>query len=221
MLKNTRIIVTGANGNLGMKTVSKAAGYGANVVGIDKKKDDNNATNVINIDLTKVDAIENLVSSVGTIDALVNIAGGFVADTGIKKTDLQNWDNMMEMNVTTLRNMVSVVLPIMKAQKKGKIINIGALSAINGKAGMSAYTCSKSIVSRLTESLAEELKDQNINVNAILPAIIDTPENRNEMPNENYKNWVSTDDLAEVICFLCSERAKAINGALIPVAGFS
>lgn len=84
---------------------------------------------------------------------------------------------------------------------------------------MAAYCASKSVVIRLTESLAEELKQEKINVNCVLPSIIDTPRNRTDMPNADFGSWVTPDDLANVILFLSSPLAESIHGAAIPVDG--
>ena len=101
----------------------------------------------------------------------------------------------------------------------GKIVNVGAFAAQKGVARMGAYVASKSSVIRLTESMAAELREKNINVNCVLPTIIDTPENRASMPDADPKRWVAPADLANVIVFLASDAARAIHGAAIPVTG--
>jgi NAD(P)-dependent dehydrogenase (short-subunit alcohol dehydrogenase family) len=109
----------------------------------------------------------------------------------------------------------------MLAAGGGKIINVGAASALKGVPQMAAYTASKSVVMRLTESMAAELRDQGINVNCVLPTIIDTPENRTAMPDADPARWVAPDDLANVIVFLGSAAARAMHGAALPVTGLS
>ena len=106
-------------------------------------------------------------------------------------------------------------------QQKGSIVNVGAFGAREGQGLMGAYCASKSVVMRLTETLAQELKAKGINVNAVLPTVIDTVANRSAMPENNPADWVSPDDLAAVICFLISPAAKAVHGALLPVRGLS
>jgi NAD(P)-dependent dehydrogenase (short-subunit alcohol dehydrogenase family) len=110
-------------------------------------------------------------------------------------------------------------VPKLRERDHASIVNIGALGALSGQAAMSAYCAAKSTVMRLTESLSEELKSDGINVNAVLPSIIDTQPNREAMPDADFDTWVSPAQLAEVICFLASERARAIHGALLPVKG--
>jgi len=109
----------------------------------------------------------------------------------------------------------------MLASGGGKIINVGAFTAQKGAANMGAYIAAKSAVIRLTESMAAELREKNINVNCVLPTIIDTPENRAAMPKADPQKWVAPEDLASVIVFLASPAAKAVHGAAIPVTGLS
>jgi NAD(P)-dependent dehydrogenase (short-subunit alcohol dehydrogenase family) len=121
--------------------------------------------------------------------------------------------------VDTLRNSLQAVVPGMVERGRGSIVNVGAMAALKGQAKMSAYVASKSVVLRLTESLSAEVRDRGVNVNAVLPSIIDTPANRAAMPDADFSRWVSPDDLANVICFLASDAARAVHGALVPVTG--
>jgi NAD(P)-dependent dehydrogenase (short-subunit alcohol dehydrogenase family) len=109
-------------------------------------------------------------------------------------------------------------LPLFRASG-GAIVNVGAAAAQKAGLGMGAYAASKAGVARLTESLAEELKDKSVRVNAVLPSIIDTPVNRKEMPDAAFDRWVTPASLAEVIRFLLSAASRDITGALIPVTG--
>jgi len=129
------------------------------------------------------------------------------------------WERMFRINVDTLRNATMAAVPVLLGRGGGAIVNIGALGALSGQATMSAYCCAKSAVMRLTESLSEELRHKGINVNAVLPSIIDTPPNRAGMPDADFAQWVSPQQLANVICFLASDAASAMHGALVPVRG--
>jgi len=142
--------------------------------------------------------------------------GDSVADTSD-----ETWDFMFNLNTRTVLNMARAVVPGMVERKSGKIINIGARAGLRGSASMAAYAASKSVVIRLTESLADELKEAGINVNCILPSIIDTERNRSDMPNANFDQWVAPKALAKVVRFLASEAADPIHGAAIPVEGLS
>lgn len=166
-------------------------------------------------------ALGGAVEAHGPAAVLCNIAGGFAMGVDVHDADASVWERMMDMNVSTTLNACRAVVPGMQAVGRGKIINVSAASASSGKGSMGAYCASKSVVARITESMAQELRDQGINVNAVAPSIIDTPANRGAMPDADASKWVSTRQLADVICFLASERSSAIHGAVIPVVGLS
>jgi NAD(P)-dependent dehydrogenase (short-subunit alcohol dehydrogenase family) len=127
----------------------------------------------------------------------------------------------MDLNARTVLNMSRAVVPVMLKGGGGKIVNVGAFAAQKGVAQMGAYIASKSAVIRLTEAMAAELREKNINVNCVLPTIIDTPQNRAAMPDADPRRWVAPRALADVIAFLASDAARAIHGAALPVTGLS
>ena len=134
----------------------------------------------------------------------------------VRRCTMADFDMMFAM-----QNAVRAAVPGMIERGRGAIVNVGALGALKGQAQMSAYCAAKSVVMRLTESLSAELKHHGVNVNAVLPSMIDTPRNRADMPDADPSLWVSPQDLGNVICFLGSDAARAIHGALLPVAGLS
>ena len=150
-------------------------------------------------------------------DADLSAAGGPVGF----KIALPDWDFLLDINARTVLNTAKAVVPRMLAAGGGKIVNVGAYAAQKGAAGMGAYIAGKSAVIRLTETMAAELRNGNINVNCVLPTIIDTPENRTAMPDADPARWVAPDDLANVIVFLGSAAARAMHGAALPVTGLS
>lgn len=162
--------------------------------------------------------LDAVVSNFGRIDALANIAGGFAWEM-VADGQLATWDRMFGQNLRTAMNMSRAVAPHMVAHGGGAITNVGAGGALKAAAGMGAYAASKSGVHRLTEAMAEELKNTGVRVNAVLPSIIDTPANRAAMPDADFGAWVAPIDLARVILFLCSDQARAVTGALLPVTG--
>lgn len=219
MLNKLRVVITGAAGSLGQATAQKAQQYGAHVIGLDIVA----ATELANtqqyhqLDLLDRQATLDCFKLLGKVDVLVNIAGGFAMGEAAYSAAPEQWDQMFRLNVDTLRNATAGAVPLMLSAGGGAIVNIGALGALSGQAGMSAYCCAKSSVMKLTESLSEELKHKGVNVNAVLPSIIDTPPNRKDMPDADFSLWVTPAKLAEVICFLASPAANAIHGALVPV----
>ena len=217
---NKTVVVTGAAGVLGQAVANIFHTSGARVIGVDVVPFDA-AYETRQADLIDPDGAAQVVESVDTIDILANIAGGFTMGDSVADTSDETWDFMFNLNTRTVLNMVRAVVPRMAERKSGKIINIGARAGLRGGASMAAYAASKSVVVRLTESLADELKEAGINVNCILPSIIDTERNRADMPNANFDQWVAPIALAKVVRFLASEAADPIHGAAIPVEGLS
>jgi NAD(P)-dependent dehydrogenase (short-subunit alcohol dehydrogenase family) len=218
-LQDKRVVVTGANGALGRAVVARARALGAEVVQLDIAFPADAGADCHIVDLADAAATAALFLNIGRVDVLMNVAGGF--DMGPRTWEVTDpqWDAMFAINVRTLQNALRAAVPGMIACGRGSIVNVGALGALKGQGGMSAYTAAKSVVMRLTESLSAELKEQGINVNAVLPSLIDTPRNRADMPGADYARWVGVDDLAAVMCFLGSDAARAVHGVLLPVSG--
>jgi len=219
------IIVTGALGALGKVVAETALARGARVAGIDFAMAQVAATPT-RLDLGGVDltdaaqaktAIDAAAAHFGRLDALINIAGGFAFET-VADGDPKTWQRMYALNVTTALNASRAAIPHLAASSAPRIINIGAMGAVQAGAGMGAYAASKAGVHRLTEALAAELKGK-ATVNAVLPSIIDTAANRASMPKSDFSKWVTPQELAEVILFLAGDAASAVTGALLPVNG--
>jgi NAD(P)-dependent dehydrogenase (short-subunit alcohol dehydrogenase family) len=153
----------------------------------------------------------------GGLDGLVNIAGGFRWEK-IEGGNVATWDQLYNVNLRTTVNAVQAALPLFGAEH-GRIISIGAAASIKAGVGMGAYATSKAGVTKLTEALADELKDKGVAVNAILPSIIDTTANRADMPNADHARWVKPEQIADLVVFLLSDRSAAITGAAIPIVG--
>lgn len=222
MLNGKTIIITGANGVLGRAVVNSAMGQGASIIAVDRIfEGERNGVRQLVVDLTDANAVAGAIAEFDAIDGLFNIAGGFAMGPAVHETKMSEWDAMFAMNVVTARNMCAAVVPKMLAAGRGAIVNVGAMSAREGQGNMGAYCVAKSAVMRLTESLSKELRQRGINVNGVLPSIIDTPTNRADMPDADHAKWVAPNDLAEVICFLGSASARAVHGALVPVVGLS
>ncbi len=220
------VMLTGAAGNLGRAVA--AAFSDANLVLLDLKRgslQDSDRQMFIAADLLDPKSVQAAVDQAlgrfNSIDVLCNIAGGFRMGSPVHETTDKDWDFMFNVNARTMLNMSRAVVPVMLKSGGGKIVNIGAFAAQKGAAQMGAYVASKSAVIRLTETMAAELREKNINVNCVLPTIIDTPENRKAMPDADPKRWVAPEDLAQVIVFLASDAARAIHGAALPVTGLS
>ena len=228
-LEGKRVVVTGGFGVLGRAVVQTLAADGAHVVVIDHAPVPGGAqapaatASIGGVDLADLasaaEAMERAVQALGGgIDALINIAGAFRWET-VQSGSLDTWDLMYRINVRTAVAASQAALPRLLASGDGRIVNIGAAGASKAAAGMGAYAASKAGIAKLTEALADELKDKGVTVNALLPSIIDTAANRADMPGSDFTRWVKPEQLASTIAFLLSEPARAITGALIPVTG--
>jgi NAD(P)-dependent dehydrogenase (short-subunit alcohol dehydrogenase family) len=229
---NQTILVTGAAGNLGRAVAGAFAEHGANLALLDQRRDvlerafgtENTRRLFAPTDLLDQAQTEGTVRKAierfGRIDVLCNLAGGFRMGEAVHETT-DAWNFLLDVNVRTLLNTVRAVVPHMIERGGGKIVNVGAYAAQKGVAQMGAYCAAKGAVIRLTEAMAAELREKNINVNCVLPTVIDTPENRAAMPDADPGRWIAPADLANAILFLASAAARAIHGAALPVTALS
>ena len=215
-----RVVVTGAAGVVGRAVSDAFHQANAEVTGIDIVEAKTPYRSIV-ADLIDPDDAARAADEAGHIDVLANIAGGFTMGESVAETTDETWDFMFNLNARTVLNMARAVVPGMRDRATGRIVNIGARAGLRGAGAMGAYCASKSVVLRLTESLADELKADGINVNCILPSIVDTPRNREDMPKADFSKWVRPDQIASVVMFLASDAASAIHGASIPVEGLS
>jgi NAD(P)-dependent dehydrogenase (short-subunit alcohol dehydrogenase family) len=231
---NKVIIITGACGNLGSAAAHAYQKAGARLVLLDRSEDLLKKVHVDlvglpdylllgGVDLTLPDSVEQMGAEVdrhfGRMDVLVNTVGGYHAGTPLHETPVQTLDFMFNLNARTVFLTCKAVIPYMLTNGYGKIVNVAARPGLAGRADMAAYSASKSAVIRLTEGMAAELKNSGINVNCIIPGTIDTPQNRQNMPEADFSLWVQPESLADVILFLTSKAARDIHGAAVPVYG--
>jgi NAD(P)-dependent dehydrogenase (short-subunit alcohol dehydrogenase family) len=230
-MRGKTIVVTGGFGALGSVVAQAAAARGASVAALDhapgppqemSARLGPDALMIGGLDLSSADvatkAMADVKAKFGRLDALFNIAGGFQWET-VDGGKLESWEHMYALNLMTALNACSAALPYLIESGAGRIVNVGAQSALHAGSGFGPYAASKSAVHRMTEALANELKDKGVTVNAVLPSIIDTAANRRDMPKADFSRWVAPADLAAVMLFLASDEAKAVTGALIPVTG--
>jgi NAD(P)-dependent dehydrogenase (short-subunit alcohol dehydrogenase family) len=226
------IVVTGATGALGQAVVSWFAERGGRVgilgsseASLSKAYPEPVAQHCyVSCDLTQRSSCAQAVSAVeaqlGPINIVCNAAGGFVMGDAVHETSDATWDFLFDLNARSILNMSAAVVPSMLARGGGKVVNVAA-KALAGAANMGPYIASKAAVMRLTESMALELRGQGINVNCVMPGLIDTPRNRADMPSADFSQWVTPRQIADVIGFLASVQSSAVHGASIPVDGLS
>ncbi len=227
------VVVTGGTGFLGSSVCKAFLETGDSVVAvyfIDKelpyfeKVLGEEAKKVLleKADVTRQGEMDRVVREVlgrsGRIDILVNTVGGYMAGSVVDTPD-EAFERAMALNLKGAFLSCKAVIPAMLAQNRGKIVNVSTRTALKGEEEAFLYSASKSGVNRLTESLAEELMEVNVQVNCVMPSTMDTPANRQAMPKSKFDRWVKTDQVARVIRWLCSEEADPISGAAIPVYG--
>jgi len=227
------VMITGAAGHLGRAVAAAFAAEGSNLVLVDRGRElleraypGANAQQLLaSADLLDAAQVQGVVDAAvarfGRIDVLCNIAGGFRMGETVHETPDVTWNFLLDLNARTVLHTARAVVPAMLARGGGRIVNVAAYAARQGLARMAAYCASKDVVIRLTESMAAELRERGVNVNCVLPTIIDTPDNRAAMPDADPSRWVAPADLAQVIRFLASDAARAVHGAALPVTGLS
>ncbi len=232
---NQVVLITGASGNLGNALVNRFREAGASLVLVERNADklihafpdlaDDPHHLIAEADLTSADAVKTVVGQTiakfGRVDVLINTVGGFRAGTPLHETPLDTFDFMINLNARTVYIAAQAVLPNMLAQGHGKIISIAARPGLEGRANQAAYAASKAAILRLTESMAAEYRMLGINVNAVIPGTIDTPQNRAAMPDADVSKWVQPESLADVIAFLASDLARDVHGVGLAVVGRS
>ena len=230
-LKGKKVVVTGAAGGLGVVVCADFLRRGAVIAALDLSLEalesrwpDVEGVTRYAVDLLDPDAViavaEGVASDFGEIDGLVNLAGGFSMGDSVHETPDAVFERLFNLNVKTLINSLRAFTPALIASH-GAIVNVGARGGVKGTPGMGAYAASKSAVHRLTEAQSAELRERRVNVNAVLPGIIDTPANRAAMPTSDPSLWVSPAALADTIAFLLSDSARDIHGILLPVEALS
>lgn len=218
------VVITGAAGALGRAATDYFADAGAKLALLDIAEIDSpHYSRVCNVtDAAACQAaVADIETNLGAIDVLANIAGGFAMGEAVHETSADTWDFMMGLNAHSVLNMARAAVPGMLERGRGKIVNMGAGVGQQAAAQLGAYSASKSVVIRLTEAMSAELKESGINVNCILPSVIDTPANREGMPDADFSKWVRPEAMAAVIGFLASSAADPIHGAALPVNGLS
>lgn len=219
------IVVTGAAGALGRAVVQHFLDQGARVALLDHRMEhltdafpglDNSQHLLLQADVTSAsamaDAATQILAAFKRVDALVHIAGGFEMGEPVHALSRAAWDRMMNLNAWSFVAVSQALVPSMIERKAGSVIAVSAKAAARGAAGMAAYIASKSALQRLVEAAAAELAPHGIQVNSIAPSVLDTPANRQAMPDAKPDNWVSTAVAAQTIGFLASPAAAALHG---------
>lgn len=176
-------------------------------------------------DVTDPDAVQKLIDGIvarhGRLDVLVNAVGGYAGGIKVWELDPQLFAQMIALNLRSGFMFSRAAVPAMLKQGKGAFVNVISKAALDHAAGAGAYAASKAAALALTDSLAADLKGTGVRVNSILPSIIDTAVNRRAIPDADFSKWPKPEEIARVILFLCSDDARVIHGAAVPVYGDS
>jgi NAD(P)-dependent dehydrogenase (short-subunit alcohol dehydrogenase family) len=230
------VLVTGGTGGLGRAVSAAFLKEGANVVVTyrEQREWDNlkgiGDANISSLAGHRVDVTDDLevdlfvqtvVAEYGHLDVLVNTVGAYAGGMKLWDTDPKVFDRILALNLRAGYAILRAVVPAMLKQERGTIINVAARAAFDHAGGAAAYAASKAAAVAMIDSLAADLKGSGVRVNSILPSIIDTEANRRAMPNADFTKWPKPEDIARVILFLCSEDARLVHGAAVPVYGDS
>ena len=232
--QNKTAIVTGGTGALGSVVAEHFAEEGANVAipyssekslsAVSQKlRDRSEKLLMMKCDLTDAAQVQSFVDAVmkrfGSVDFLINTAGGYVGGKLIDDVTLDEWDNIMKLNLRSTFLACRSALRMMRKQNSGRIVNIAAMPALTPSAKRGPYAVSKRGVITLTEAIAEEVKGTGITANAIAPSIILTEANRQSMPNADFSKWVTPEEIARLILYLCSDDARSVSGNVLKIYG--
>ena len=228
------VIVAGGTGGLGRATSLEFLRAGARVAATYRRAEEFDALqaaaagNAERLEPQPLDAADEVAANEcvrkiagqhGRIDALVNVIGGYAGGPPLWETDAQTYQRMLALNLQPGFVLARAVVPQMLRQGGGAIVNVASKAGYGHAAGAAAYAASKAAALALFDSLAEEVKGRGIRVNSVVPNIIDTEPNRRAMPKADFSRWPKPEEVARVIVFLCSEDARVIHGAAIPVYG--
>ncbi len=179
----------------------------------------------LQVDLATDAAAEELVGEIlaqhGRIDVLVNAIGAYAGGSKLWETKPAEFDRMMALNLRAGFTILHAAVPAMVKRASGAIVNVASRAAVDHAGGSAGYAASKAAAIAMVDSLAADLKGTGVRANSILPSIIDTAANRKAMPNADFSRWPKPEEIASVILFLCSDEAKLIHGASVPVYGQS
>ena len=218
------VLVAGGTGFLGSAVVREllAAGHDVAATWIVERERERLASEPVELvqaDLFDPGQVEAAVTGVGELDAVVNLVGGFASGPRVHETDPEDFERMHRLNVTPSFLLARAAMPRMMAGGGGAFVGVSARPALRPFPGAAGYISSKAALLALIQALDAEYRDDGIRCNAILPSVIDTPANREAMPDADYEKWVPPEQIAKVVRFLLSPDSAPLSGAAVPVYG--
>jgi len=224
-MKDRVVFITGAKGGLGSFITRRFLETGATVVGASRSISQQeflrpNFTALI-VDFTKAaavnDAVQSVITRFGRLDVLVHLLGGFVGGQTIAETDDDAWERMRDLNLTSGFYVLRAAIPYLRKSGRGRIVAIGSLTAVEPHSQLGAYVTFKAALAMLVRTVALENKDAGLTAHVVLPGTMDTPANREAMPNADFSKWIQPKDVVSLVLSLTAERASQVRGAVIPI----
>ena len=223
---NDRVVfITGAKGGLGSLITRRFLETGATVVGASRSisQEDFPGLNftALAVDFTKAgavsDAVQFVITQFGRLDVLVHVFGGFVGGQTVAETDDHAWERMRDLNLTSGFYVLRAALPYLRKSGRGRIVAIGSLTAVEPHSELGAYVTFKAAFAMLVRTVALENKDAGLTAHVVSPGTMDTPANREAMPNADFSKWIQPRDVVNLVVSLTTERASQVTGAVIPI----
>src|SRR5215470_4080681 len=224
-MRDKVVLITGAKGGLGSFVTQRFLSAEAKVLGSSRSisQDDFPQPNFtpLPVDFTNPgavrDAVESIVRRFGRLDALVHVLGGFAGGQTIAETDDATWEQMRDLNLTSAFYVLRAAIPHLRKTGKGRIVAIGSLTAVEPHPQLGAYITFKAALTMLVRTVALENKDAGLTAHVVLPGTMDTPANREAMPDADFSKWIQPKDVVNLVLSLTTERASQVTGAVIPI----
>jgi NAD(P)-dependent dehydrogenase (short-subunit alcohol dehydrogenase family) len=229
------LLVTGASGGLGQAVTARLLASGARVVACDRQEDlldrlrsqlsSPDRFHALAADVSRAELIADLFDraerEAGPITGVAHLVGGYHGGTSIEETSEEIWDQMISLNLRNAFLVTREAVRRMRARGQGSIVVVSSAASIPGSSnpGAAAYAASKAGLNALVEAAAAENRSHGVRINAVLPTLMRTRANVEAMPDAAHDQWVTPEEVAQMIHFLLSPAASGVDGALIRVSG--
>jgi NAD(P)-dependent dehydrogenase (short-subunit alcohol dehydrogenase family) len=213
------VLVAGGTGALGEAVVAELLEAGREVTVADRKGDGPEGASTVMADLLDPGGAAEAVAAVEDLEAVVNLVGGFAMGPKVGEAELEDFERMVRLNLVPAFNLAHAAMPVLVKRGGGAFVCVSARAALDPFPGAAGYVTAKSAVLTFVRALDAEYVKEGVRSNAVLPSVIDTPANRESMPDSDFSKWVPPAQIARVIRFLVSDESEPTSGAAVPVYG--